>query len=71
MTIELKNKIAQKIVKALQIGELDPYRIGAIEAKIGFSLNLTEAEVAWAKRVWENRQQYRQSAKTALYGYSD
>lgn len=62
MTLELKNKIAQKIAKALQIGELDPHRIVSIEAKIGFSLNLTEAEVAWAKRIWENRQQYGQSA---------
>ena len=62
MTIELKNKIAQKVAKALQIGELDPYRISEIEAKIGFSLNLSEVEVAWAKHVWENRQQYRLSA---------
>ena len=62
MKIESKNKIAQKIAKALQIGELDPYQIGEIEAKIGFSLNLTEADVTWAKYVWENRQQYGRSA---------
>lgn len=62
MSTELKNKIAQKIAKALKIGEFDPYKIGDVEAKIGFSLNLNESEVAWAKRVWENRQQYRQSA---------
>lgn len=59
MSIELKYKIAQKVAKALQIGELDPCQIGKIEAKIGFSLNLNEAEMAWARRVWENRQQYR------------
>jgi hypothetical protein len=59
MSIELKTKIAQKVAKALQIGELDPCQIGKIEAKIGFPLNLNEVEVAWAKRVWENRQQYR------------
>ena len=59
MTLELRNKIVQKIAKALQIGELDPYQIGEIEAKIGFSLNLNEADMAWARRVWENRQQYR------------
>ena len=57
MSIELKYKIAQKVAKALQIGELDPCQIGKIEAKIGFSLNLNEAEMAWARRVWENRQQ--------------
>jgi hypothetical protein len=62
MTLELRNKIVQKIAKALQIGELDPYRIGEIEAKIGFSLNLNEADMAWAKHVWGNLQQYRQSA---------
>ena len=62
MTLELRNKIAQKIAKALQIGELDPYRISEMEAKIGFSLNLKEEDVAWAKHVWGNRQQYRQSA---------
>lgn len=64
MTLELKNKIVRKIAKALQIGELDPHQIGEIEAKIGFSLNLNEADMAWAKHVWGNRQQYRQSAKT-------
>jgi hypothetical protein len=62
MTLELRNKIVQRIAKALQIGELDPYRIGEIEVKIGFSLNLNEADMAWAKHVWGNRQQYRQSA---------
>lgn len=62
MTLELRNKIVQKIAKALQIGELDPCQIAKIEDKIGFSLNLNEVEVAWAKGVWENRQQYRQSA---------
>ena len=59
MSIELKTKIAQKVAKALQIGELDPCQIGKIESKIGFPLNLNEVEVAWARRVWENRQQYR------------
>lgn len=59
MSIELKYKIAQKVVKALQIGELDPCQIGKIEAKIGFPLNLNEEKMAWARRVWENRQQYK------------
>lgn len=51
MTLELRNKIVQKRVKALQIGEFDSYRIGEIEAKIGFSLNLNETDMAWAKHV--------------------
>lgn len=59
MSIELKYKIAQKVAKALQIGELDPCQIDKIEAKIGFPLNLNGVDVAWAKRVWENRQQYK------------
>ena len=62
MTSSASNILKSKVLSLLRGGELNPYRISEIEAKIGFSLNLNEADMAWAKHVWGNRQQYRQSA---------
>ena len=58
-TSNISSVLASKITSQLRRGELNPHRIGEIEKKIGFSLNLTEKELAWAVAVWENRQMYR------------
>ena len=50
--------LASKITSQLRRGELNPHRISEIEKKIGFSLNLSKEDVAWAIAVWENRQMY-------------
>jgi hypothetical protein len=51
--------LASRITSMLRRGELNPHRIGEYEKKIGFSLNLTEKDIAIAVAVWENRQKYR------------
>ena len=50
--------LASRIISQLRRGELNPHRIGEIEKKIGFSLNLNEKDIAIAVAVWENRQMY-------------
>lgn len=51
--------LASSITLQLRRGELNPYRIADYEKKIGFSLNLTQKDIAIAVAVWENRQMYR------------
>ena len=51
--------LASKITSQLRRGELNPHRISEYEKKIGFSLNLSEEDIAIAVAVWENRQMYR------------
>lgn len=51
--------LASRITLQLLRGELNPNRIGEYEKKIGFSLNLTEKDMAIVVAVWENRQMYR------------
>ena len=51
--------LASRITLQLCRGELNPHRISEYEKKIGFSLNLTEKDMAIAVAVWENRQMYR------------
>ena len=51
--------LASRITSQLRRGDINPHRIGEIEMKIGFSLNLTEKDLAWSIAVWENRQMYR------------
>ena len=50
--------LASRITSMLRRGELNPHRIGEYEKKIGFSLNLSEKDIAIAVAVWENRQMY-------------
>ena len=59
MARNISNILASRITSQLRRGELNPHRIGEIEKKIGFSLNLSKEDVAWAVAVWENRQTYR------------
>ena len=59
MAHNISNILASRITSQLRRGELNPHRIGEIEKKIGFSLNLSAEDVAWAVAVWENRQMYR------------
>ena len=59
MTSNLTTALASKITSQLRRGELNPHRIGEYEKKIGFSLNLSEEDIAIAVAVWENRQMYR------------
>ena len=54
----ISKSLASRITSQLSRGELNPHRIGEIEKKIGFSLNLSAEDVAWAIAVWENRQMY-------------
>lgn len=54
----ISKTLASRIASQLRRGELNPHRIGEIEKKIGFSLNLSEKDLAWAVAVWENRQMY-------------
>ena len=56
MASNISSILASRIASQLRRGELNPHRIGEIEKKIGFSLNLTEKDLAWAVAVWENRQ---------------
>lgn len=51
--------LASKITSQLRRGGLNPHRISEYEKKIGFSLNLSEEDIAIAVAVWENRQMYR------------
>ena len=59
MSSNISSTLASRIASQLRRGELNPHRIGEIEKKICFSLNLTEKDLAWAVAVWENRQMYR------------
>lgn len=59
MTSNITTALASKITSQLRRGELNPHRIGEFEKKIGFSLNLSEEDIAIAVAVWENRQMYR------------
>ena len=55
-SLNISKTLASRIASQLRRGELNPHRIGEIEKKIGFSLNLSEKDLAWAVAVWENRQ---------------
>ena len=59
MTSNITTALASKITSQLRRGELNPHRISEYEKKIGFSLNLSEEDIAIAIAVWENRQMYR------------
>lgn len=59
MSLDMRQTLASRIISMLRRGELNPYRISEYEKKIGFSLNLTEQDIAIAVAVWENRQMYR------------
>ena len=59
MTSNITTALASKITSQLRRGELNPHRISEYEKKIGFSLNLSEEDIAIAVAVWENRQMYR------------
>ena len=54
----ITKKLASRITSQIRRGEINPKRIGEFEKKIGFSLNLTVKDMAWAIAVWENRQMY-------------
>ena len=58
-TSNISSVLASKITLQLRRGELNPHRISEYEKKIGFSLNLSEEDIAIAVAVWENRQMYR------------
>ena len=58
-TSDITTALASKITSQLRRGELNPHRISEYEKKIGFSLNLSEEDIAIAVAVWENRQMYR------------
>ena len=55
----MANVLASRITSMLRRGELNPHRIVEYEKKIGFSLHLSEKDMAIAVAVWENRQMYR------------
>ena len=55
----MANVLASRIASMLRRGELNPHRIGEYEKKIGFSLHLSEKDMAIAVAVCENRQMYR------------
>lgn len=59
MASNISTILASRITSMLRRGELNPHRIGEYEKKIGFSLNLTEKDIAIAVAVWENRQKYK------------
>ena len=59
MNQNIASTLASRITLMLRRGELNPHRIGEYEKKIGFSLNLTDKDIAIAVAVWENRQMYR------------
>lgn len=58
MKANIAKSLALRIASMLRRGELNPHRIGEYEKKIGFSLNLTEKDIAIAVAVWKNRQMY-------------
>ena len=58
VTSDITTALASKITSQLRRGELNPHRISEYEKKIGFSLNLSEEDIAIAVAVWENRQMY-------------
>ena len=58
-TSNITTALTSKITSQLRRGELNPHRISEYEKKIGFSLNLSEEDIAIAIAVWENRQMYR------------
>jgi len=66
-TSDITTALASKITSQLRRGELNPHRISEYEKKIGFSLNLSEEDIAIAIAVWENRQMYR-SLEGKQYG---
>lgn len=47
----ISKSLASRITSQLRRGELNPHRIGEIEKKIGFSLNLNEKDIAIAVAV--------------------
>lgn len=55
MTPNTSNILKSKVLSLLRRGELNPYRIGEVEAKIGCSIGMYEEDVAWAVAVWESR----------------
>ena len=57
-TSKISSVLASNIISQLRRGELNPHRISEYEKKIGFSLNLSEEDIAIAVAVWENRQMY-------------
>ena len=59
MASNISTILASRITSMLRRGELNPHWIGEYEKKIGFSLNLSEKDIAIAVAVWENRQKYR------------
>ena len=59
MKSNISKALASRITSQLRRGELNPHLIGEYEKKIGFSLGLTEKDIAIAVAVWENRQMYR------------
>ena len=67
MKTYVTTSLASKITSQLRRGELNPHRISEYEKKIGFSLNLSEEDIAIAVAVWENRQMYR-SLEGKQYG---
>lgn len=58
MVANISKALASRITSQLRRGELNPHRIGEIEKKIGFSLNLSKEDLAWCCAVWENRQMF-------------
>lgn len=56
--LNIAKTLASRITLQLRRGELNPHRISEYEKKIGFSLGLTEKDIAIAVAVWENRQMY-------------
>ena len=58
MTSNASKMLKSKVLALLYKGELNPHRIGEVEAKIGCPLNLSVEDVAWAMAAWENRQEY-------------
>lgn len=58
MNLNTSNTLKSKVLSLLRRGELNPMRIGEMEARMGCSLNLNAEDVALAVAVWENRQSY-------------
>ncbi|WP_155950018.1 hypothetical protein [Prevotella sp. P6B4] len=58
-TSNISSVLVSKITSQLRRGELNPHRISEYEKKIGFSLNLSEEDIAIAVAVWVNRQMCR------------
>ena len=62
MDSNMTKALTERITSMLRRGELNPHRIGEYEKKIGFSLNLSDRDIAIAVAVWENRQMYRKQS---------